>query len=78
MPVALPVAPGTHAHLGHAAYYRGEADRIDAMAAQSPEGPGRARFEQVAQEYRTLADSLDARHDPDPDDLPGDADDDWG
>jgi hypothetical protein len=59
------VAPGTHAQLGRAAYYRAQADRIDTLAADAAPHEGRARFEQVAQEYRSLADSLDAPDDPD-------------
>jgi hypothetical protein len=70
-PVFVP--PGTLAHAGRAAYYRAEAARIDAMAAETAADEGREHFAQVAQEYRRLADTLDAPDDDDHDDLDADA-----
>ena len=37
-------------------YYRAEADRVQRLAEAAPPGKGREQFEQVAAEYRTLAD----------------------
>lgn len=71
----MSVAPGTFAHIGRAAYYRAEARRIEELAAAAAQNEGRARFEQVAQEYRSLADTLDAPDDgdaPHADDIDGD------
>lgn len=53
------IAPGSVACLGRAAYYRREAERIDALAADLVGDTGHARFREVAQEYRVLADTLD-------------------
>ena len=63
------VPPGTLSLAGRAAYYRAEAARIETLAAAADQG--REHFAQVAQEYRQLADTLDAPDD-DHDDLDAD------
>jgi hypothetical protein len=49
------VEPGTVAIEGRSAYYRSEADRVEALATATPTGEGREWFQEVAREYRTLA-----------------------
>lgn len=41
-------------------YYRAEAERVQRLAESTPRGQGRERFEQVAAEYRSLADYYEA------------------
>jgi hypothetical protein len=75
VPVAPGVfVPGTRAQRGRAAYYRAEATRIDSLASDAPADQGREHFAKVAEEYRHLADTLDARigDDDDDDDFHGD------
>ena len=41
-------------------YYRAEAERVQRLAEAAAPGHGREQFEQVASEYRTLADYYEA------------------
>lgn len=66
----MPVVPGAVVPLGRAAYYRAEATRIDLLAAAAD--AGRERFETVAQEYRLLAEILEAPDDDAVEDVVGD------
>ena len=62
----LTVVPGSIAHHGRAAHYRSEAARIQVLA-EAAGDDGREGFDQAAQDYRDLADSLeddDAMEDP--------------
>lgn len=45
-------------------YYRAEADRVRRLAEATAPGRGREQFEQVAAEYRTLADYYEAMPSP--------------
>ena len=63
----MSVVPGSIAHHGRAIYYRTEAVRIQVLADAAGLDQGREGFEQAAQDYRDLADSLeddDAMEDP--------------
>lgn len=60
---AQPVERGiaTGATLRRIEYYRAEAERVRRLAEAAEPGHGREQFEQVAQEYRNLADYYAAR-----------------
>jgi len=47
-------------------YYRAEAERVQRLAEAAAPGAGREQFEQVAAEYRTLADYYEALPPPEP------------
>lgn len=45
--------------MGRTEYYRAEAERVQRLAEEAAPGHGREQFEQVAAEYRNLAEYWD-------------------